>query len=83
MPNTLNISLINKDTKSILSKLEDNEIYLSTTTACALGSSPSKSVLAITKDEKLASNTIRISISHLTKEEDIKEFIKIFELVTK
>ena len=83
MPNTLNISLINKDTKAILKKLEDNEIYLSTTTACALGSSPSKSVLAITGDEKLASNTLRISISHLTKEEDIKEFIKIFELVTK
>ncbi len=78
IPNTLNISLIGKDTKDILKKLEDKEIYLSTTTACALGSAPSKSVLAITGSEELASNTIRISISHLTKKEDIEYFIEVF-----
>ena len=82
MPNTLNISLIGKDTKSILNKLEENEIYLSTTTACALGNSPSKSVLAITGNEELASNTIRISISHLTTIDDITKFIEIFKKVT-
>jgi cysteine desulfurase len=79
IPNTLNISLINKDTKDILRQLEEHEIYLSTTTACALGSAPSKSVLAITGSEELASNTIRISISHLTTKEDILEFINIFK----
>ena len=84
VPNTLNISLINKDTKSILTGLEDNKIYLSTTTACSLGNAPSKSVFAITNDEKLASNTIRISLSHLTKKEDIYTFLEIFkELLTK
>ena len=82
IPNTLNISLINKDTKSILSKLEENEIYLSTTTACALGNSPSKSVLAITGSNELASNTIRISISHLTSALDIEKFIEVFKKVT-
>ena len=76
IPNTLNISLIDKDTKDILKKLDNDEIYLSTTTACSLGTSPSKSVLAITGDEKLASNTLRISISHLTKEEEIDTFLK-------
>ena len=79
IPNTLNISLINKDTKTILKELENNNIYLSTTTACALGNSPSKSVLAITGSEDLASNTLRISISHLTKEEDIDKFLDIFK----
>ena len=82
MPNTLNISLINKDTKSILKELEDNEIYLSTTTACSLGSSPSKSVLAITGNEELASNTLRISISHLTTMDEIHTFIEIFKKIT-
>lgn len=81
IPNTLNISLVNKDTKSILKRLEDNAIYLSTTTACSLGNSPSKSVYAITGSEELASNTIRISISHLTTTEDINNFIKIFKKV--
>ena len=76
--NTLNISLIGKNTKNILKKLEEKEIYLSTTTACSLDDMPSKSVLAVTNDENLATNTIRISISHLTKEEDIDKFLKIF-----
>ena len=79
IPNTLNISLINKDTKKILQELEKKEIYLSTTTACSLGSSPSKSVLAITNDEHLASDSLRISLSHLTKEEDIDNFLDIFK----
>ena len=79
IPNTLNISLIDKDTNKILSELEKNKIYLSTTTACALGNSPSKSVLAITGSEELASNTLRISISHLTKKEDIITFLQIFK----
>ena len=79
IPNTLNISLIGKDTKNILKQLENNDIFLSTTTACSLGNSPSKSVLAITNDEVLASNTIRISISHLTSESEINRFLKIFK----
>ena len=56
-----------------------HKIYLSTTTACALGNMPSKSVFAITGSEILASNTIRISISHLTTMDEIKEFLKIFK----
>lgn len=79
LPNILNISLINKDNKEVVSKLEENDIYVSTTTACSLSNMPSKSVLAITKDEKLASNTIRISLSHLTKEEDINKFLDVFD----
>ena len=83
IPNTLNISLIGKNTKEILRKLEEKEIYLSTTTACALGNSPSKSVLAITGNEDLASNTLRISLSHLTNEDEICKFMDIFEKITK
>ena len=83
IPNTLNISLINIDTKKVLKELEENEVYVSTTTACSLDSSPSKSVLAITNSMDLASNTIRLSMSHLTKEEDIDKFIKIFNEIIK
>ena len=79
IPNTLNISLIGKDTKKIVEELNNRGVYISTTTACSLGNSPSKSVLAVTGSEELASNTIRISMSHLTKREDIIEFITIFE----
>ena len=81
MPNTLNISLINKNTKQVLEELGKHEIYLSTTTACALGNMPSKSVLAITGDETLAANTLRISISHLTTMDEINEFLRIFRKI--
>ena len=79
IPNTLNISLINHDTKKIIKELEKKEIYVSTTTACAIGDMPSKSVLAITGSEELASNTIRISISHKTTKEEINIFLKEFD----
>ena len=81
IPNTLNISLIDIDNEEVITKLEKKGIYLSTTTACALGNAPSKSVLAITGDKKLASNTIRISISHLTTKEEINKFIKEFDKI--
>lgn len=83
IPNTLNISLINKNTKSIIKQLNDKEIYVSTTTACSLDNMPSKSVFAITNDEELAKNTIRLSISHLTTKDDIRNFLKIFKKITK
>ena len=81
IPNTLNISLINKDTKSIIKKLEENGICISTGSACSMEGSPSKSVLAITGDKNLSLNTIRIIISHLTANEEIKMFLRIFEIL--
>lgn len=78
IPNTLNISLIGIDVSKVIRKLQDEQIYLSTTTACSLGNTPSKAVLAITHDEELATNTIRISISHLTTTEEIDIFLTKF-----
>lgn len=83
IPNTLNISLINKDTKDIIKKLDKKGIYLSTTTACSLENTPSKSVLAITNDMELAKNSIRISISHLTTKKEIMKFLQVFKSIAK
>lgn len=79
IPNTLNISLIGMDSKKFVSELEKYDIYLSTTSACSLGNTPSKSVFAITNDLELAKNSIRISLSHLTKMEEIEEFLNVFK----
>ena len=35
--------------------------------------------MAITGSEELASNTIRISISHLTTREEVETFIRVFK----
>ena len=83
IPNTLNISFIGISNEDVLSKLEENEIYVSTTTACSLGNMPSKAVLALTNNEDLANNTMRISMSHLTTKEDINKFLDIFKNIVK
>lgn len=83
IPNTLNISLKEKNAKDIIKKLEEKKIYVSSTTACALENMPSKSVYAITNDENLAKNTIRISISHKTTEEEINTFLEIINQLLK
>lgn len=79
IPHTLNISTIGIDSKKIVNYLEKNKIYVSTSSACSLGNTPSKSVYAVTNDMNLARNTIRISLSHLTKEEDIDKFLRVFK----
>ena len=76
MPSTLNISIKDKNAKEIVKRLADKEIYVSTTTACSQGDTPSKSVLAITKDMNLASNSIRISMSKETTKEELDTFLK-------
>lgn len=81
IPNTLNISLKGIDSKKVVGFLEKHEIYLSTTSACSLGNTPSKSVYAITNDIELAKNSIRISLSHMTTVEELKKFIETFKTI--
>ncbi len=81
IPSTLNFSLVKMDAKRVVKKLTENGICLSTTSACSLGSTPSKSVYAITNDLELAKNSIRISLSHLTTIEELNKFMKIFKKI--
>ena len=74
-------SPLNISNKVVIDKLYEKEIYLSTTTACSLGDMPSKAVLALTGDEELASNTIRISMSHLTTKKELDKFLKELEKI--
>ena len=61
------------------SKLNENGVMVSTKTSCCPLNTPSKLVYALTKDKSLASTSIRISLSHLTTESEIDEFLKIFD----
>ena len=81
IPQTLNISLIKMDSKKVVKLLSEKKIYLSTTSACSLANVPSKSVYAITNDTDLAKNSIRISLSHLTKKSELETFIKEFKII--
>ena len=52
---------------------------VSTKTSCCPLNTPSKLVYALTKDKSLASTSLRVSISHLTKEDEINDFLEIFD----
>lgn len=78
IPHILNVSVVGIKPETMLHALEQHDIYISTQTACSKGE-VSKSVLALTNDINKASSSLRISLSHLTKQEDITYFIECFK----
>lgn len=77
--NTINISIKGIKPETFLHALEEYEIYVSTKSACSSTDSISNSVYAVTKDKERASNTIRISLSYLTTEEETDKFLEVFD----
>ena len=78
IPHILNISLMNVKPETFIRALDNDEVYVSTNTACSSGDL-SSSVMAIYNDYKRAIHTIRISLSSITTTEEITKFIEIFE----
>ena len=79
IPHTINVSIKGVKSDLFASKLNENSVMVSTKTSCCPLNTPSKLVYALTKDKSLASTSIRISLSHLTTESEIDEFLKIFD----
>jgi cysteine desulfurase len=80
IPHILNFSVMGIKPETFLHALEEFDIYISTQSACSSEKSLSKSVLALTKDEKRASSSLRISLSYLTTKEELDTFLKYFEV---
>ena len=58
--------------------LSEQEIYISTKTACSKGGA-SDVLLALGKNEKIASRSLRVSFSCQNTEEEVKCFLKILK----
>lgn len=80
---TINISIINIKPETFIHALEEYDIYVSTKSACSKIDSISRPIKALTQDDKLASSSIRISLSYQTTKEEIIKFLEIFENVIK
>ena len=78
IPHILNISLLNIKPETFIHAMDNEEIYISTNTACASGEL-SSGVMAVFNDYKRATHTIRISISSQTTSEEITRFIEAFD----
>lgn len=80
IPHILNISLMNIKPETFIHALEKHDIYVGSNTACS-GNKISAAVLNLYQDKTRALTTIRISISYLTKYEEINIFLDNFDLV--
>lgn len=78
-PYILNFSILNIKPETFVHALEKYEVYISTQSACSTTDTSSKAVLALTNDEKRASSSLRISLSYITTDKEIDEFMNIFD----
>jgi cysteine desulfurase len=76
----LNFAFKNKRGEIIVNALSDRGIYVSSKSACSSYSKEiSNSVYALTHDEFISKNSLRVSFSYLTKQEEIDIFLKELE----
>ncbi len=80
IPHILNVSILGVKPETMLHALNKYNIYISTKSACSSSNSKSEAVYELTKDEKKANSSIRISLSHLTTKSELDEFIKSFSV---
>ena len=79
LPYILNISVLGVKPEVLLHALEEDEVYISTQTACSSKSDESKAVYALTNDHDRSKSSVRISLSYKTTMEEIDKFLEIFE----
>jgi len=80
IPHILNFSLMKIKPETFIHAMAKQNIYLSSNTACS-SNEISAAVLNLYQDKKRALSTIRVSISYLTKNEEINSFLKTFNKV--
>ena len=74
----VNFSVLGVKPETFMHSLEEDNVYISTQSACSTGNY-SKAVLAITNDMEKASSSLRVSISRKTTKEEIDLFLKAFD----
>ena len=79
IPHILNISIVGIKSETIMHALEEEDIYVSTKSACSDINSKSESVYYLTNDIERSKSSIRISISYLTTKNEIDKFLEVFK----
>ncbi|HHV13619.1 MAG TPA: cysteine desulfurase [Clostridiales bacterium] len=78
VPHILNISVQGVKGGLFQEALEEEEICVSVKSACSVPNSPSRPVYAVSRDKKNALCSWRISLSHLTSQEELDCFLEAF-----
>lgn len=79
VPHILNLSVNGVKGTAFQQELGKNDVCVSVKSVCSVEGTPSKAVYAVSRDRKNALSSWRISLSHLTTEAEIAEFLQIFD----
>ena len=79
IPHIINFSIKEIKPETFVHALDEEEIYISSKTACSSNEDISESVYEVTKDINYSKTSLRVSISHLTTTEEIDRFIESFK----
>lgn len=76
IPHIVNMSVLGIKPETMLHALEEYDIYISTKTACSKDNDNSLTLTTIGRDKAISGHSIRVSISYLTTEEEIHNFVE-------
>ena len=79
VPHILNLSVSGVKGTAFQQELGKYDVCVSVKSACSTEGTPSKAVYAVSRDRKNALSSWRISLSHRTTDEEIAEFLQIFD----
>ena len=79
VPHILNLSVRGVKGTAFQQKLGECGVCVSVKSACSAEGTPSKAVFAVSRDRKNALSSWRISLSHLTTDAEIAEFLQVFD----
>ena len=79
VPHILNLSVQGVKGTRFQQILAENGVCVSVKSACAADGTPSRAVYAVSRDRRNALSSWRISLSHMTTEEELGEFLEIFD----
>ena len=78
IPYIINLSVQGVKAGTFRDALQEEGICVSVKSACSVAASPSRPVYAVSRDKKNAMCSWRISLSHLTTQEEVETFLKAF-----
>ena len=79
IPHILNLSVENVKGTVFQRELDAEGVCVSVKSACSSDGMPSKAVFAVSRDRRNALSSWRISLSHLTTEQEITDFMQAFD----
>ena len=79
IPHILNLGVAGVRGAAFREALAERGVCVSVKSACSVENTPSRAVYAVTRSRRQALESWRISLSHLTTDDEIDAFLRIFD----